>query len=175
MTVVVIAVVVTLVAVLLPVAVVSTVPMTVAVVAVAVTLVALLLPVAVVSTVPMTAGAAAIAVPIVIVLVPVRVLALPVFLVVPVVIAVILGDHDVSLARASLSKRDILCVALLTHAGQGGVLPTREANDKRESGVENESAAKAGQDHDVPPSLSTKLMPSHGGNLRRCTLCLAAG
>ena len=28
----------------------------------------------------------------------------------------------------------------------------REANAKRESGAEDEAAAKAGQDHDVPPS-----------------------
>jgi hypothetical protein len=83
----------------------------------------------------------------VIVLVPVGVLAVPVFLVVPVVIAVmiLLGNHD---RRA---RPDVTCqrggslrVALLTHGSQGAILPTRESNAKRESGAENESAAEAG-------------------------------
>jgi hypothetical protein len=94
-------------------------------------------------------------VPIVIILVPVGVLALPVLVVVPVVIAVVvlLGDHDrAACPRVTSQGGESLRVALLAHACQGGVLPTREANAKRESEAENESAAKAGQDHDVPPS-----------------------
>src|SRR5262245_33309910 len=147
-----VAVVVPLIAVLLPIAVVSTLPVTVVVITLAVIPVAIRLPVAVVvvvvvpiavvSTVPMTVVAAAIAVPIVIVLVPVGILAVPVF-VVPVVIAVVLRDHDRAACLGVTCQRGAIhCVALLTHAGQGGVLPTREANAQRESGGENESRRK---------------------------------
>ena len=167
-TVVVIAVVITLIAVLLPVVVVSTLPVTVVAVAVVVTFVAVLsvavvVPVAVVSSVPMTVVAAGIAVPIVIVLVPVGVLALPMVLVVPVSCRRSPRPRSGRLPDVPHQRGDILREASLTHAGQRGVLRISEAKTKRESGAENQSAAKAGQAVEIMCSSklsdSTKLMP----------------